>query len=60
MDGSTPYAGLGLADEGGRAWRLGSRFDLGQSFSLSLAGSLGEHSGAAPEHGRELSGTASR
>ena len=57
MDGLTPYAGVGLADGEARAWRLGSRFDLGRSVSVSVEGSLREHPGAAPEHALELSGT---
>ena len=52
----TPYAGLALDDGNSRAYRLGARLHVGQSFSLDLeAGRI--ETGATPEHGLRLSGT---
>ena len=50
----TPYAGLGLAGEGARDFRLGTRLDLAPSLSLSLEGTRRESDGAEPEHGVRL------
>ena len=55
----TPYAGMALADGGACSYRLGGRFTLGPSLSLSLQGDRREGAGhaAAPVHGLTLSGT---
>ena len=34
----TPYAGLGLAGEGARSWRVGARWRVAASASVSLEG----------------------
>ena len=34
----TPYAGLGLAQGGERTWRLGTRWKLGDGFTLGVEG----------------------
>ena len=54
----TPYAGVTLADGGGRAYRLGSRVSLGQSVRLSL-GADGRERGQseAPDIAVTLGGT---
>ena len=41
----TPYAKLELSDRYGRAYRLGSRLNLGPSKRLSLEGGLRERAG---------------
>ena len=53
----TPYAGLALGDAGSRAYRLGSRFTVAPSFSLSLEGQRRETDGATPSHGVTLGGS---
>ena len=55
----TPYAGMALADGGARNYRLGGRFTLRPSLSLSLEGDRREGAGhaAVPVHGLTLSGS---
>ena len=55
----SPYAGLALAAGGERSYRLGARFTLAQSLSVSLEGDRRERTGhaGAPQHGLTLSGT---
>ena len=55
----TPYAGVALGEGGERSYRLGGRFTLGQSFSLSLEGNRRARPGhdTAPVHGLTLGGT---
>ncbi len=50
----TPYGSVELAGGGSRTTRLGWRFELGQSLSLSLAGERHETALARPEHGLML------
>ena len=48
----TPYAGLGLADDESRTWRVGARWRIGADASLNLEGTRSEAgTGRAPEHG---------
>ena len=54
---ATPYAGLGLAREGERAWRTGARWDLSPDFTLGLEATRHEPStDAPPEHRLMLRG----
>ena len=53
----TPYGSLTLSNEGTRAYRLGWRFKLGETFSLSLDGERRESVNAAPEHALMLRGS---
>ena len=53
---ATPYAGLGLADGGARAWRAGVRWRLAPEVSLDLEGTRSESAGNAPEQGVMLRG----
>ena len=53
---ATPYAGLGLADGGARAWRAGVRWQLAPEVSLDLEGTRSESAGADPEQGVMLRG----
>ena len=53
---ATPYAGLGLADGGARAWRAGVRWQLAPKVSLDLEGTRGESAGSPPEQGLMLRG----
>ena len=54
---ATPYAGLGLAREGGRAWRAGARWKLAPRFTLGLEATRREPSAnAPPEHRLMLRG----
>ena len=53
----TPYAGLGLAGEGARAWRAGARWRIAPEANLNLEGTRSEGAaGIAPEHGLMLRG----
>ena len=54
---ATPYAGLGLADGGSRAWRAGVRWQVAPDLSLDLEGTRSESAGAAPEQGVMLRGS---
>ena len=48
----TPYAGLGLADDESRTWRVGARWRIGADASLNLEDTRSEAgTGRAPEHG---------
>ncbi len=49
---ATPYAGLGLSQDGDRTWRTGARWSLGSSLAMSLDGTRREPvNDDAPEHG---------
>ena len=51
----TPYAGLGLAGAGARAWRLGVRLRVAEDFTADLGATRREAaSDDAPEHGVTL------
>ncbi len=53
----TPYAGLGLAGEGARSWRMGARWQLVPAASVSVEGNLHEAANDdRPEHGLMLRG----
>ena len=52
----TPYAGMTLVDRTANTYRIGGRFDLGPSLSLSLEGERSESAASAPEHGVALRG----
>ena len=53
----TPWAGVGLAGEGARSWRAGTRWEVAPGARLSLAGAWREAAGhSAPEHGLKLNG----
>ena len=55
---ATPWAGLGLANEGERTWRAGVRWKLGPDASLGLEGARREAANDdAPEHGLMLRGS---
>ena len=47
----TPYGGFSLGGEGARDWRLGTRFELAPSLSLSLEGTRRESADETPDHG---------
>ena len=47
----TPYGAFALADEDTRRYRLGSRFEIGSAFSLSLQGERREAANDEPDHG---------
>ena len=54
---ATPYAGLGLAREGERAWRAGARWNIAPNFTLGLEATRREPSAnAPPEHRLMLRG----
>ena len=54
---ATPWAGLGLAREGERAWRAGARWKLAPDFTLGLEATRREPStNAPPEHRLMLRG----
>ena len=54
----TPYAGLGLAGEDTRSWRMGAHWRLTPTASVSLEGARHEAANdAVPEHGLMLRGT---
>ena len=54
---ATPWAGLGLAREGERAWRAGARWKLAPRFTLGLEATRREPSTSAPpEHRLVLRG----
>ncbi len=54
----TPYAGLSLADGGGRSWRTGARWLVAPDVTFSLEGTRREPANDdAPEHGLMLRGT---
>ena len=54
---ATPYAGLGLADGGARAWRAGVRWRVAPEVSLDLEGTRTESANDnAPEQGLMLRG----
>ena len=54
----TPYAGLGLAGEGARTWRMGARWKGAPDATLSLEGARREAANDdTPEHGLMLRGT---
>ena len=46
----TPYAGVALQEDASRAFRLGSRLQLGSSLQLSVEGSRREGSFTGPDH----------
>ena len=51
----TPYAGLGLAGDGARSWRMGARWLVSAKGSVSLEGTRYEAANDyAPEHGVTL------
>ena len=51
----TPYAGLGLAGDGARSWRMGARWQVSANGSVSLEGTRYEAADEyAPEHGVTL------
>ena len=54
----TPYAGLSLADGGGRAWRLGARWQAAPDVTFGLEGTRREpaNDDEAPRHGLMLRG----
>ena len=52
----TPFAGVGLDDDGAPAYRLGSRLILSPSFNLSLQGERRAH-GGGPIHELQLRAT---
>ena len=53
----TPYAGLGLAGDGARSWRAGTRWEAPPGARLSLAGTWREAAGYSdPEHSLTLNG----
>ena len=52
----TPYAGMTMVDRGANTYRIGGRFDLGTSFSLSLEGERSDSTAGAHEHGVALRG----
>ncbi len=53
----TPYGGFSLAGEGSQRYRIGGRFEIGSSLSLSLEGErLEPVNDAAAEHGMMLRG----
>ena len=54
---ATPYAGLGLADGGTRAWRAGVRWQIAPGAGLSVDGTRSERAGAAPDNGVTLRGS---
>lgn len=47
----TPYGGFALQPGGARDWRLGGRFEIAPSLTLSLEGTRRESAADAPEHG---------
>ena len=52
---ATPYAGLGLSQDGDRTWRAGARWSLGPVLAMSLDGTRREPvNDDAPEHGLKL------
>ena len=55
---ATPYAGVSLADGGGRTWRTGVRLSLGQGLAVSLEGTREEaaNDDAEPAHALTLRG----
>ena len=53
---ATPYAGLGLASGGTRAWRAGVRWQVAPTVSLDLEGTRREAGGSPPEQGAMLRG----
>ena len=53
----TPYAGLGLAEEGALSWRMGARWQVASAASLSLEGTRHEAANdGRPAHGLMLRG----
>ena len=54
----TPYAGLSLADGGGRAWRMGARWQVMPDLTLGLEGTrrAAANDDEAPQHGLMLRG----
>ena len=53
----TPYAGLGLAEEGALSWRMGARWQVASAASLSLEGTRYEAANDnRPAHGLMLRG----
>ena len=53
---ATPYAGLGLAEEGAWSWRVGGRLGIGSSVSMSLEGAHSRLANGATDHGVMLRG----
>ena len=53
---ATPYAGVGLADGGARAWRAGVRWQVSPAASLDLEGTHHESDGGEPEQSLALRG----
>ena len=55
----TPYAGLSLADGGGRAWRTGARWQVAPDVTFGFEGTRSEpaNDDEAPQHGVMLRGT---
>ena len=52
----TPYAGLGLADGGSRAWRAGARWSVAPEVTLGLEGTRSESAADPAEHAVMLRG----
>ena len=55
----TPYAGVTLAADGARTWRLGTRLRLQPALAVSLEGTRAEPVSAAAEHTLALAATLS-
>ena len=55
----TPYAGVTLAADGGRTWRLGTHLRLDSGLAVSLQGTRAEPVSAAAEHTLALAATLS-
>ena len=53
----TPYAGLSVSEDGGGAYRLGGRFRIGESLSMSVEGGVREREDDDPVHGLSLRGS---
>ena len=53
----TPYAGLALAGNGERIWKLGSRLRVDPGLSLGLQATRTEPAGTAPDHAVTISGS---
>ena len=53
----TPYAGLSVSEGGNGTYRLGSRFKMGESLSMSLEFDVRERVNDDPAHGIFLRGS---
>ena len=55
----TPYSGLRISEGGGQTYRLGGRWELGESVSMSLEGDRREKAreGEKPDYGVVLRGS---